>query len=184
MTLRLQMQEILQLEEEYSKMTLCMKDDRFSPGHPSASALPLDRLIICVLHCPMRTHEKVLTLILHEACQNRLPHKSKPILDEITVILRRLGKLPSSWSYKMDDTNKSTVQKIKMHWDESKHIFQLANLEELSTIIRLAIPRGNRGNWNKFMAQYVKCIALMTVSRDYTAADLVCLIVQIRFASL
>ena len=175
MTLRLQMQEILQLEEEYSKMTLCMKDDRFSPGHPSASALPLDRLIICVLHCPMRTHEKVLTLLLHEACQNKLPQKSKPILDEIAVIVRRLGKLPSSWSYQMDDNNKSTVQKIKMHWDQSKQIFQMANLEELSSIIRLAIPRGNRSNWIKFMSQYVKCIALMTVSRDYTAADLVCL---------
>ena len=175
MALRLKMLGILQLEAEYTKMILSMRDDRFNPEHPSASSLPLDRLIICLLHCPMRTHEKVLTLIMQAACSNRLPNKSEPILDDITIILRRLGKLPETWTYKMDDTNKSTVQKIKMHWDQSKQVFQEANLDDLSAIIRLAIPRGNRGNWIKFMAQYVKCITLMTVSRDYTAADLECL---------
>jgi hypothetical protein len=63
-TLRLEMQAILQLEEEYAHMTLAMRDVRFSPGYPSAQAVPVDRLIICMLHCPMRTHEKVLTMLL------------------------------------------------------------------------------------------------------------------------
>ncbi len=48
--LRLQMQAILQLEEELTQMTLCMRDIRFSPGHPSAHSLPVDRLISDHLH--------------------------------------------------------------------------------------------------------------------------------------
>jgi hypothetical protein len=120
----------------------------------------------------MRTHEKVLTLLMEQACQHRLPKKSKPILDSIALILRRIGNLPDTWTYKMDDKHKSLVAKIRMHFDQSKHVFSEANMGELHNIINLAIPRANRANWILFMEQYVKCISLMTVSRDYTEADL------------
>jgi hypothetical protein len=60
--LRLQLSAVLQLEQEYTRMTLHMCDTRFSSSHVSANAIPLERLISCVLHCPMRTHEKVLTM--------------------------------------------------------------------------------------------------------------------------
>ena len=73
----------------------------------------------------------------------------------------------------MDEDNASRVQKIKMHWDQSKHIFKTDHLLQLNKIIRLAVPRDQQANWILFMVQYVKCIELMTVSRDYTAADLV-----------
>jgi hypothetical protein len=171
-TLRLRMQEILQLEQEFTKMTLCMRDGRFSSRHSISQALPLDRLIICFLHCPMRTHEKVLTLLMQQACSNRLPTKSRPILDDISIILRRIGKLPDTWSYKMDEKNKSLVSKIKMHFDQSKHIFKEHNMVDLHAIIELAIPRYNQANWKLFIAQYIKCIDLMTVSRDYTVDDI------------
>ena len=171
-SLRLRMQGILQLEIEYTKMILCMRDVRFSIAHPSAQCIPLDRLVICFLHCPMRTHEKVLSLLLQAACSNKLPHKSKPILDSICVIIRRLGKLPDTWTYKMDDKNKALVSKIKMHFDQSKHIFREENLVALSDIVRLSIPRYNQANWMSFITQYIKCIELMTESRDYTEADL------------
>ena len=112
-SLRLQMQKILQVEAEFAKMTMYMRDERFTEG--LANSIPLDRLILCTLHCPMRTHEKVLTLLLEQCCMNRLPKQSKPILDAIAVILRRLGKLGNEWTYKMDEDNASRVQKIKMH---------------------------------------------------------------------
>jgi hypothetical protein len=169
---RLEMQKILQLEDEYAYMTLAIRDDRFSPGHPSAQAVPVDRLIICMLHCPMRTHEKVITMLFQHACQHRTPKKSKPILDSIAAIIRRMGNLPDTWTYKMDDSNTSTVAKMKMHFDQSKRIFAEGNLREFKSVIRLAIPRHNRKNWMLFLRQYIKCIDLLTVSRDYSAADL------------
>ena len=177
---RLEMQKILQLEEEYSKMTLCMRDQRFRSDHSSAQGVPVDRLIICILHCPMRTHEKVLSLLMQQACFNKTPKNSRPILDKIVVILRRVGKLPDTWTYKMDDTNKSHIAKIKMHFDQSKYIFTEEHLNELKDIIRLAIPLDrklhppldNRGGWIMFMEQYVQCTSLMTVTREYTEADL------------
>ncbi len=80
-------------EQEYTRMSIHMRDTRFSSSHVSANAIPLERLILCVLHCPMRTHEKVLTMLFQKACQHRMPNKSKEILDEMVVIIRRLGNL-------------------------------------------------------------------------------------------
>jgi hypothetical protein len=171
-SLRLQMQEILQLEDEYARMTLAIRDSRFDPGHPSAQAVPVERLIVCMLHCPMRTHEKVLTMLMQSACQHRTLQKSKPILDSIAAIIRQIGNLPDTWTYKMDDGNKGTVAKVKMHFDQSKHIFAKANMGELKKIIRLAIPFHNRKNWMLFLKAYIKLIELLTTSRDYTEADL------------
>ena len=171
-SLRLKMQGILQLEMEYTKMKMYMRDNRFSPEHPSVvSGIPLDRLLICILHCPMRTHEKILTMLMQSACHNRVLKKSLPILDAIAVIIRRIGNLGDEWTYKLDDKS-GGVQKIKMHWDQSKHIFKTEHMADLKKIIRLAVPANNQANWVLFIAQYIKCIDLMTVSRDYTDEDL------------
>jgi hypothetical protein len=104
-----------------------------------------------------------------------LPKKSKPILDEIAGIIRRIGNLPDTWSYKMDESNTSSVAKIKMHFDQSKRVFTDDNLGDFINIVRLAIPCHNRANWMLFIREYIKCIELMTVSRDYTEADLLLL---------
>ena len=171
-SLRLQMQGILQLELEYAKSKMYIRDDRFSPDHPSGAGIPLNRLIICILHCPMRTHEKILTLLLQNACHSRVAKKSRPLLDVIAGTIRRLGHLGDEWSVKMEEDNSSKVQKIKMHWDHSKHIFKTEHMSDLKKIIRLAIAPAQQGDWMLFMVQYVQCIDLMTVSRDYTDEDL------------
>jgi hypothetical protein len=161
-SLRLQMQGILQLELEYTKLKMYLRDQCFSPEHPSAGAgIPLDRLLICNLHCPMRTHEKILTLLMKNACHNRVPKKSMPILDAIAGIIRRIGNLGDEWTYKMDDKSGS-VQKIKMHWDQSKYIFKTEHMADLKKIIRLAVAPKNQADWVWFIAQYIKCIDLMT----------------------
>ena len=67
-----------------------------------------------------------------------------------------------------------------MHFDQSKLIFTEEHLFDLKDIIRLAIPLDNRlkppldnrAGWLNFMEQYVKCTTLMTVTREYTEADL------------
>jgi hypothetical protein len=163
---------ILQLEQELTKMTMYIRDERFSPTHPSARGIPLDRIILCLLHLPMRTHEKVLTLLFHSACENRTVAKSKPILDAMVGILRRLGNMSDKWTYKMDEKNTTIVQKIKLHWDQSKTIFKEANLKDLKYVIKLAIPLDNQDNWFLFLQTYIKCVGLLTVSRDYTEQDL------------
>ncbi len=89
-----------------------MKDDRFGISHPSSNAIPVSRLILCTLHLPMRTHEKVLTLLLQEASQSRSPKYSLPIMDNMVVIIRRLGKLKDTWSYKWN-TKSSCVESSK-----------------------------------------------------------------------
>jgi hypothetical protein len=169
---RRRMQSILQLEQEYTKMTMYMRDKRFSPTHPSSLGIPMDRIILCLLHLPMRTHEKVLTLLFHSACEHRTHKKSKPILDAMVVILRRLGNMSENWTYKMDEKNTTIVQKIKLHWDQSKSIFKPEHLKDLEHIVKLAVPAPNQANWILFLKQYIACINLLTVSRDYTAKDL------------
>ena len=169
--LRLQLRSIIQLEQEYTRMTMHMRDQRFTPSHVSAKAVPIERLLICVLHCPMRTHEKVITLLLQQACQNRLPNKSVPILNEIVVILRSLGKLKDAWTYEWISGAKC-VSKVKLHWDQSKRIFSEDNMVSLIAIIRLAIRTDEQVYWITFMAQYIKLIDLMTVSRDYSDEDI------------
>ena len=166
-----ELRDILQLEQELTRMTMHMRDDRFKSTRASAKAIPLERLIICVLHCPMRTHEQVLTLLLQHACQNRLPNKSVPILDEIVAILRVLGNLKDTWNYEWL-TGAKCVSKVKLHLDQSKRIFSLDNMPSLVAIIRLAIRAEDQYAWFFFMEQYIKLIDLMTVSRDYTEEDI------------
>jgi hypothetical protein len=168
---RLRMQGILQLEHEYTKMTMYLRDERFSPTHSSSKAIPMDRIILCLLHLPMRTHEKVLTLLFYSACENRTYKKSKPILDAMVVILRRLGKMSQNWTYKMDEKNTTIVQKIKLHWDQLKGIFKTENLKDLKYIVKLAIPAHNQANWGLFLEKYISCIDLLTVSRNYSSDD-------------
>jgi hypothetical protein len=173
--LRHQLMNILQLEQEYTRMTLHMKDDRFGISHPSSKSIPVSRLILCTLHLPMRTHEKVLTLLFQEASQTRSPKYSVPIMDNMVVIIRRLGKLNDTWSYKWN-TKSSCVEKFKMHWDQSKRIFTTSNIEGLRALVHLAVQgEDEQNNWVAFLKQYIQFIELLTVSRDYTESDIVCL---------
>ena len=173
---RLKLRDILKLEQEYSRMTMHMQDERFGANHASANAITMERLVLCLLHLPMRTHEKVLTLLLQHACQNRTPTKSTPILDEMVLIIRRLAKLKgSTWTYVWNKAS-TCVEKVKLHWDQSKHIFQDTNMGDLSTLVRLAIVDPiAQAHWVLFLEQYIKLIGLLTVSRDYTDADIVLL---------
>lgn len=170
--LRLQLREILKLEQEHTRMTMHMKDGRFTSSHVSASAIPVERLILCTLHLPMRTHEKVLTLLFQHACANRTSNNSILQLDEMVPIIRRLGRLKETWSYNWN-TKHNCVEKVKMHWDQSKHIFKERNLTALEQLVALAvIDKNEQKNWMLFLKEYIKFVDLLTVSREYTENDL------------
>ena len=120
----------------------------------------------------MRTHEKVLSLLLQHACHNKTPKKSTPILDDMVSIIRRLGKLKPNWTYKWNKAS-TCVEKVKMHWDQSKYIFRSHNMEDLKTLVKLAVTGSvEQSNWFPFLDQYIKLITLLTVSRDYTSQDI------------
>ncbi len=50
----------------------------------------------------------------------------------------------------MDEKNTTLVQKIKLHWDQSKAIFKEENLLDLKYLLKLAIPHDNQENWYSF----------------------------------
>jgi len=120
---------------------------------------------------PMRTHEKVLSLLLQHACQGRMPNKSTPILDEMVSIIRRLARLKVTWTYKHNKAS-TNVEKVKLHWDQSKRIFVAHNMGDIKKLVELAIPAREQAHWLDFLVQYIKFIDLLTQSRDYTDCDL------------
>ena len=65
-------------------------------------------------------------------------------------IIRRLGRLKDTWSYNWN-TKHNCVEKVKMHWDQSKHIFKERNLGALETLVALAvIDKKEQKNWMLF----------------------------------
>jgi hypothetical protein len=63
----------LQLVEEYKRVTLYLRDTRFNPNVMKMK-WEAGRVILDMLHCPMRMNEKVLYM-LYFAAMNRLPLK-------------------------------------------------------------------------------------------------------------
>ena len=67
------MEQILREEEEWQQLVMYRRDFRFhvKPGDSKAYKFQLDRTIIDMLHCPMRMHEKVLTLLYTEVLNGK-----------------------------------------------------------------------------------------------------------------
>ena len=93
-SLRLLLVERLQLEEELERLIMYSRDERFDPTVFPAHH-DLGRVLLDMLHCPMRMHEKVL-FMLYFAAMKRLSSKEQwsPALDSMSEIIRRAGSLP------------------------------------------------------------------------------------------
>jgi hypothetical protein len=105
------------------------RDVRFdaNAGNPKWE---LGRLVLDMLHCPMRMNEKVLYM-LYFAAVNRCGTKRlwAPLLDEISAKVRLIGSLSPSWSHSTvaKKTTKGAqaegkLQPFKMAYDVSKKI--------------------------------------------------------------
>ncbi len=112
--LRLLLVQRLQLEEEYERLRMYARDTRFDSAI-TPTKHELGRVIMDMLHCPMRMNEKVL-FMLYLAAKNRLPNKVDwaPVLDSMTEIIRRIGDLPASWSHAIK-TKKSKTGSVLKH---------------------------------------------------------------------
>ena len=79
-----------------------------------------------------------------------MPKKSTPILDEMVSIIRRLARLKDTWTYKYNKASTS-VEKVKLHWDQSKRIFKAHNMADIKKLVELAIPPRDQANWIEFL---------------------------------
>jgi hypothetical protein len=184
--------ERLKLEEELERLTMYARDTRFDSDVVSTK-WEVGRVILDMLHCPMRMNEKVL-FMLYFAAMNRLPNKCdwQPVLVSMTDILRRIGDLPPSWSHTIT-SKKSTAGVILKHklevfhmdFEASKEIFHYGNTAALYEVIDLAlgpctlidpadageIVNQDNLNWRFFMISYLNCLELLTLHRDYRPGE-------------
>jgi len=167
----------LREEEEYIKLKMYVKDNRFKdlltePGHRSE----LHKTIIDMLHCPMRTNEKVLNLLYAEITQKGA-HKgeTKEALESLTVALRRVGDLPPSFGHKFEKKNAKVLQKIKLPYDQSRKIFGVHQLHNLRELVHIAVPESQkqrRDEWMTFLYHYVHVNEKLHSTLEFTAADI------------
>ena len=185
--------ERLKVEEEYERLVMYARDTRFDIAD-TPTKHELGRVIMDMLHCPMRMNEKVL-FMLYFAAMNRLPKKAdwQPVLNSMTDIIRRIGDLPSAWTHGIT-TKKSKTGAVLKHkldvfqfdYDSSKQIFNYDNTTALYEVIDLALGPTttsdpatredvlNQSNldWRNFMISYLNCLEYLTLHRDYKEGDI------------
>lgn len=185
--------ERLKVEEEYERLVMYARDTRFDIAD-TPTKHELGRVIMDMLHCPMRMNEKVL-FMLYFAAMNRLPKKAdwQPVLNSMTEIIRRIGDLPAVWTHGIT-TKKSKTGAVLKHkldvfqfdYDSSKQIFNYDNTAALYEVIDLALGPTttsdpatredvvNQSNldWRNFMISYLNCLEYLTLHRDYKEGDI------------
>jgi hypothetical protein len=188
--------ERLQLEDEFERLQMYSRDARFDLVDIPTKC-DLGRVILDMLHCPMRMNEKVL-FMLYFAAMNRFRGDKKgwqPVLESMTNIVRRIGDLPPSWSH-TTTSKKSKAGAIlndkldvfHMDYEASKQIFNYNSLGALYEVIDIALPpitgeenAANAGlgvnvedknaNWRYFMISYLNCLEYLTLHRDYRPGE-------------
>jgi hypothetical protein len=98
-----------------------------------------------------------------------------PALSELSDIIRTLGSLGETWTHQWDDTNTKALKGIKLPYDQSKRIFQVANLPSLRMAVEVAVPSSreeHRKAWMQFLEDYVHVITGLTQSEEFTTDTL------------
>jgi hypothetical protein len=107
-----------------------------------------------MLHCPMRTNEKVLNLLYAEVTQIAHKAEMKDTLDSLTEAIRRIGELTPSFRHKFEKQNTKLLEKIKLPYDQSRKIFGSHQLHGLRDLVHIAIPAcelKRREEWMTFL---------------------------------
>ena len=163
-------------EEECERLEMYCRDGRFEIDG-DRSIRQLHRIIIDMLHCLMRMHEKVLFLLYFAAMQRftgDTPERTE-VLERMSAQTRIIGNLPETWSHTLDKDKVGNAKLLpfKFNYDKSKKIFNYKSLPGLYELIDIAIvsPTDN-DNWRDFLVSYLNCMELLTLSRDYTAVEI------------
>ena len=165
----------LKEEEELERLEMYSRDERFDID-VDRPMWELHRIVIDMLHCLMRMHEKVLFL-LYFAAMNRCqadPRAQAELLDRMSAQTRIIGNLPETWSHTLDNDKQGNAKLLpfKFNYDKSKKIFSYNALPGLYELIDIAIvSETDNLNWRAFLVSYLNCMELLTLSRDYTAEE-------------
>jgi hypothetical protein len=163
-------------EEELERLTMYARDRRFTDDVNRPKWEP-HRILIDMLHCLMRMHEKVLFLI-YFAAMNRLSGNSQRLLetlDSLSAKTRVIAKLPPKWTHTLDKDKKGNTKLLpfKMNYDTSKKIFNLMTLHGLYELIDIAVvSEEDNKKWRAFIVSYLNCMEKVTSSKEYTPKDI------------
>ena len=167
---------LLREEEEYLKLLMYVRDQRFMGLENSIEHRhQLHNTVLDMLHCPMRTNEKVLTLLHEQVLQGAHKAQASAVLNELTLIMRRLGDLGDLWSHKFEKDSTKVLQKFKLPHDQSGKIFAVHQLPGLREAVYIAIPASEqtlRNDWMSFLHEYVHTNALLRSTDEYTTDDM------------
>ena len=162
-------------EEELERLTMYARDRRFTEDVNRPKWEP-HRILIDMLHCLMRMHEKVLFLI-YFAAMNRLsgtPERLLETLDSLSAKTRVIAKLPPKWTHTLDKDKKGNTKLLpfKMNYDTSKKIFNMKTLPGLYELIDIAVvSEEDNKSWRAFIVSYLNCMDKVTSSKEYTPKD-------------
>lgn len=171
---------LLREEEEYLKVQMYLRDDRFRKlaDDPNQRSSVLHKTIIDVLHMPMRTNEKVLTMLYEAVTQGAHKAQASIVFDELTPIIRRLGELGELWTHQFDEKDTKVIKKFKLPYDQSRKIFAVHQLGGLQEAVNVAIPAQPpcnaqlRVDWMLFLDEYVHINELLHSTDDYSLDDI------------
>jgi hypothetical protein len=160
----------LKEEEEYERLSMYARDERFARD-VSRPKWKAHRIVICMLHCRMRMHENVLLLYFAamKSSEDDLNERLK-ILDRMTAKTITIGNLSRNWSHTLDKDKQGNdkLLKFKINYNVSKKLFNYNALGGLYELIDLEqLPAADNLRWRAFIASYVNCMELLTLSRDY-----------------
>lgn len=172
---RRRLELLLREEEEYLKLQMYLRDNRFTALEGDTNhRSQLHKTILDMLHCPMRTNEKVLTLLYEQVLQGSHKAQASVVLNELTPIIRRLGSLGELWTHKFDDDKTKVISKFKMPYDQSRKIFAVEQLDGLREAVYVAISPDEeqlRKDWMSFLSEYVHINSFLHRTEEYTPAD-------------
>jgi len=167
---------LLREEEEYLKLQMYVRDNRFRELlEQSGHRTELHKTILDMLHCPMRTNEKVLNLLYEEVTQGGHKAEMKATLDLLTTSIRRIAELPPSFTHKFEKKNTKVLEKIKLPYDQSRKLFAIHQLRGLRELVHIAVPATSstrRNEWMTFLYHYVHVNDTLQSTLDYTNEDI------------
>ncbi len=175
----LQLQQILirrlKDEEKLERLTMYARDRRFTDNVNRPKWEP-NRILIDMLHCLMRMHEKVLFLV-YFAAMNRLsgsPDRLFETLDSLSAKTRVIAKLPPKWAHTLDEDKKGITKlfPFKMNYDASKRILNIWTLPGFNELIDIAVvDEEDNTKWRAFIVSYLNCMEKVSSSQEYTRKD-------------
>jgi len=172
-TMRATMEVRLRLEVEWKRMKVLRRDERFLHAEEGMVKDDLERVIVDTLHAPMRVNEKVLYMLYAHAMNNKGKKKAQPVFQLMTEKIRTMGSLGEGWGPQWEDSNPNKLSSFALPYDQSKRVFNAANVDELGELVDLACggKKEEAKVMREFMQKYVETLGLLCLNRDYVDGE-------------